>query len=56
MGLRIQYWLSTGLAGILLALVIANVWFYQGNVERQAEVNQPPGDHPASCAVGRALP
>jgi len=39
MGLRIQYWLSTGLAGILLVLVIANVWFYQGNVERQAEVN-----------------
>ena len=37
MGLRIQYWLSTALAGILLILVLANAWFYQGNVERQTE-------------------
>jgi hypothetical protein len=39
MGLRIQYWVSTGLAGLLLVLVVANIWFYQGNVERQMDVN-----------------
>jgi len=27
------------MAGILLLLVIANVWFYLGNTERQLEVN-----------------
>lgn len=36
---RVQYWLSTGLAVILLILVIANIWLYQSNVNRQAEVN-----------------
>lgn len=40
MGIRIQYWLSSCLAGIVLLLVIANAWFYQANVERQAEVNK----------------
>jgi len=39
MELRTQYWLSIGLAGVLLLLVIANVFFYQGNVGRQSEVN-----------------
>ena len=39
MGSRIIYWLSTGLSGILLLLVIGNAWLYQGNVDRQAEVN-----------------
>jgi hypothetical protein len=39
MGFRIHYWVSTGLACLLLVLVVANIWFYQGNVERQADVN-----------------
>jgi hypothetical protein len=39
MGFRIQYWVSTGLAGLLLVLVVANIWFYEGNVERQVDVN-----------------
>ena len=39
MGLRIQYWLSTALAVILLVLVIINIGFYQGNVSRRQEVN-----------------
>jgi len=39
MGSRIIYWLSTGLSGILLLLVIGNIWLFQGNVDRQAEVN-----------------
>jgi hypothetical protein len=39
MGFRIQYWVSTGLACLLLVLVVANIWFYQGNVERQLDVN-----------------
>ncbi len=37
---RTQYWLSISLAGILLVLVIANIWLYQGNVSRQMEVNE----------------
>lgn len=40
MGIRIQYWLSYCLAGIVILLVIANAWYYQANVERQTEVNK----------------
>lgn len=39
MGLRIQFLFSTGLAGILLILVIANIWFYQSNIDRQREID-----------------
>ena len=39
MGLRIQFLFSTGLAGILLILVIANIWFYQSNTDRQREID-----------------
>lgn len=38
--LRLQNWLPTGLSGILLILVIANIWFYLGNVDRQMELNR----------------
>ncbi|MFM8333552.1 MAG: hypothetical protein ACKN9T_17885 [Candidatus Methylumidiphilus sp.] len=40
MGIRIQYWLLTGLAGILLVLVVANIAVYQGNTARQKEVSE----------------
>ena len=39
MEIRMQFWLSTGLAGILLILVISNVWFYQSNIDRQREID-----------------
>ena len=39
MEIRIQFWLSTGLAGLLLILVISNVWFYQSNIDRQQEID-----------------
>lgn len=38
--LRLQQWLLLGLALALLALVIANILFYQGNLGRQQEVNE----------------
>lgn len=40
MGIRIQYWLLMGLAGILLVLVIANIALYQINAARQKEVGE----------------
>jgi len=39
MGYRIHYWLTLGLAGLALGLVIANIWLNLGNAERQKEVN-----------------
>lgn len=49
MALRLQNWLPvrfswncvlSGLSGILLILVLINIWFYSGNVDRQQEVNR----------------
>ncbi len=37
---RTQFWLSTCLAGILMILVIAHIWLYQTNSNRQTEVSE----------------
>lgn len=39
MGLDIQHWLLTGLAGALLILISVNIAFYSGNAQRQREIN-----------------
>lgn len=36
---RIQFLITTLLSGILLVLVIANIWLSLGNIDRQREVN-----------------
>ena len=39
MGLRFQQWLSIGLSGLLLLLVVSNIMMVLGNAERQKEAS-----------------